>query len=154
MVAALSTGAAASYTAFHHEKNAYSNKCLDVPYNNWYYGAPIQQYTCNGGPNQNWTIWQWYDGAVQICGSATGNSVDFCIGRQYNYSNGDRAFLTYPGADESRRWWWDRTTSYTERFHSLLDGRCLDDPGWSTANGARIQVWDCTGGKNQLWTWL
>ena len=31
-------------------------------------------------------------------------------------------------------------------------GKCADDNGQSTANGAKIQIWDCTGGANQQWT--
>ncbi|GIG69226.1 ricin-type beta-trefoil lectin domain protein [Phytomonospora endophytica] len=32
-------------------------------------------------------------------------------------------------------------------------GRCLDVPGSSTANGTRLQLWDCHGGTNQRWTY-
>ncbi|WP_372444334.1 ricin-type beta-trefoil lectin domain protein [Micromonospora qiuiae] len=31
-------------------------------------------------------------------------------------------------------------------------GRCLDVPGYSTANGTQLQLWDCHGGTNQQWT--
>jgi len=31
-------------------------------------------------------------------------------------------------------------------------GKCLDDPASSTANGAKIQLWTCTGKSNQSWT--
>lgn len=31
-------------------------------------------------------------------------------------------------------------------------GKCLDDPGSSTANGNKIQIWTCTGGAAQKWT--
>ena len=30
--------------------------------------------------------------------------------------------------------------------------KCVDDNGQSTANGNKIQMWDCTGGPNQQWT--
>ncbi len=30
--------------------------------------------------------------------------------------------------------------------------RCLDVAGASTANGTQVQLWDCHGGTNQLWT--
>ncbi len=30
--------------------------------------------------------------------------------------------------------------------------KCVDDNGQSTANGSRIQIWDCNGGSNQQWT--
>jgi hypothetical protein len=31
-------------------------------------------------------------------------------------------------------------------------GRCLDDPGFATANGTQLEIWDCNGGGNQKWT--
>ncbi len=30
--------------------------------------------------------------------------------------------------------------------------KCVDDNGLSTANGTKIQMWDCNGGANQQWT--
>jgi alpha-galactosidase len=30
--------------------------------------------------------------------------------------------------------------------------RCLDDPNSSTTNGVQLDIWDCGGGTNQLWT--
>jgi sugar lactone lactonase YvrE len=35
----------------------------------------------------------------------------------------------------------------------VQSGRCLDVSGASTANGAQTQLWDCTGGTNQRWTY-
>jgi lysophospholipase L1-like esterase len=32
-------------------------------------------------------------------------------------------------------------------------GRCVDVPGYSTANGTQLQLWDCHGGTNQQWTY-
>jgi hypothetical protein len=31
-------------------------------------------------------------------------------------------------------------------------GKCVDDNAQSTANGTKIQMWDCNGGSNQNWT--
>ena len=30
--------------------------------------------------------------------------------------------------------------------------KCVDDNGLSSANGSKIQIWDCNGGANQQWT--
>ncbi|MFB9450463.1 SMP-30/gluconolactonase/LRE family protein [Dactylosporangium vinaceum] len=35
----------------------------------------------------------------------------------------------------------------------VQSGRCLDVSGAGTANGAATQLWDCTGGTNQRWTY-
>ncbi|GAA1858057.1 ricin-type beta-trefoil lectin domain protein [Actinomadura bangladeshensis] len=36
---------------------------------------------------------------------------------------------------------------------SGLAGKCLDDNAGSTANGTRVQLWDCNGGSAQVWWW-
>jgi hypothetical protein len=35
---------------------------------------------------------------------------------------------------------------------SAQSGRCLDDPGFATANGTQLVIWDCNNGANQHWT--
>lgn len=30
-------------------------------------------------------------------------------------------------------------------------GKCLDATGGGTANGTKIEMWDCNGGSNQQW---
>jgi beta-galactosidase len=32
-------------------------------------------------------------------------------------------------------------------------GRCLDVPNSTTTNGSQVQLWDCTGGANQRWSY-
>ncbi|NUR61844.1 MAG: cellulase family glycosylhydrolase [Catenulispora sp.] len=32
-------------------------------------------------------------------------------------------------------------------------GRCLDVPGYSTASGTQLDLWDCNGGGNQSWNY-
>ncbi|GAA0364208.1 SGNH/GDSL hydrolase family protein [Micromonospora gifhornensis] len=32
-------------------------------------------------------------------------------------------------------------------------GRCVDVPGYSTANSTQLQLWDCHGGTNQQWSY-
>jgi hypothetical protein len=33
----------------------------------------------------------------------------------------------------------------------LIEGKCVDAPGWSVENGTAIQIYDCNGGSNQEW---
>jgi hypothetical protein len=35
---------------------------------------------------------------------------------------------------------------------SGIAGKCLDDPGLSTTDGTQLDIWDCNGGANQVWT--
>ena len=32
-------------------------------------------------------------------------------------------------------------------------GRCIDVPNSTTTNGTQVQLWDCSGGTNQRWTY-
>jgi endo-1,4-beta-xylanase len=36
--------------------------------------------------------------------------------------------------------------------HAVGSGKCLDVPNLSTAAGTQLDIWDCNGGSNQLWT--
>lgn len=40
----------------------------------------------------------------------------------------------------------------TGSYRSGVAGKCLDDPGLSTADGTQLVLWDCNGGANQQWT--
>ncbi len=133
-------------------RNGYSNLCLDIPSGNAYDGQIVQQYTCNGGQNQLWTLYHWYDGAITFC-SPIGGDPGYCIGRQQSPYNGAKAILYYNGADSLERWNAQSNGGVVYTFHSLYDARCLDDPGWSTSSGTWQQVWDCTGNSNQTWYW-
>jgi endo-1,4-beta-xylanase len=37
-------------------------------------------------------------------------------------------------------------------LHAVGAGKCLDDPNSSTTLGTQLQIYDCWGGANQLWT--
>ena len=43
-------------------------------------------------------------------------------------------------------------TGPTGRVVLDYGGKCLDDPGSSTASGTQIDLWSCNGGANQNWT--
>jgi ribosomal protein S27E len=43
-------------------------------------------------------------------------------------------------------------TSHTGPITSGVSGKCLDDNGGSTVNGAAAQIWDCNGTGAQAWT--
>jgi ricin-type beta-trefoil lectin protein/cellulase (glycosyl hydrolase family 5) len=37
------------------------------------------------------------------------------------------------------------------QIKGVASGRCLDVPGFSTADGTQLDLWDCNGGGNQSW---
>lgn len=42
--------------------------------------------------------------------------------------------------------------STSGELHAVGAGRCLDVNGYSTTPGTQLQIWDCNGGANQIWT--
>lgn len=72
----------------------------DVPAGN---GVRVQQWQCNGTPNQHWA-------AVPVESGSRGKWVELV---------------------------------------NLQSGRCLDVTNVNYADGALLQVWDCSGGWNQ-----
>ncbi|MFF3909765.1 glycoside hydrolase family 27 protein [Streptomyces sp. NPDC001848] len=43
-------------------------------------------------------------------------------------------------------------TTASGELHAVGAGKCLDVPGASTTAGTQVQIWDCLGGSNQIWT--
>ncbi|MFI2207742.1 glycoside hydrolase family 27 protein [Streptomyces sp. NPDC020192] len=43
-------------------------------------------------------------------------------------------------------------TTASGELHAVGAGKCLDVPGASTTGGTQVQIWDCLGGSNQIWT--
>jgi hypothetical protein len=44
------------------------------------------------------------------------------------------------------------STSAASEIHGTGSGKCLDVPNLSQTEGTQIDIWDCNGGTNQVWT--
>jgi alpha-galactosidase len=44
------------------------------------------------------------------------------------------------------------TSSTSGEVHAVGAGKCLDDPDFTTTQGTQMQIYDCNGGSNQIWT--
>jgi ricin-type beta-trefoil lectin protein/glycosyl hydrolase family 16 len=100
---------------------------------------PVQVYTCNGTPAQQWTVVEAGSTLhvlgkcmdVYAAGTADGTPVDL-----YD-CNGTGAQVFIPQSNGS--------------LYNPNSGKCLDDTNWSTTPGTQLQIWDCTGNANQQW---
>ncbi|MFJ7276819.1 ricin-type beta-trefoil lectin domain protein [Kitasatospora sp. NPDC098663] len=143
--ATMSVGSVAAYTTTGGGSGGgsaitgYGGLCLDdraastADYN------PVQIYTCNRTPAQQWTVVRAGSTLhvlgkcldVYAAGTANGTAVDL-----YTCNNtGSQVWIPRPDGS----------------LYNPQSGRCLDDPGWSTTPGTQVQIWDCTGGANQKW---
>jgi Ricin-type beta-trefoil lectin domain len=101
---------------------------------------PVQVYTCNGTPAQQWTVVE-AGSTLHVLGkcmdingggTADGTTVDL-----YDCNN-TAAQVFIPQSNGS--------------LYNPQSGKCLDDTGWSTTPGTQLQIWDCTGNANQQWS--
>jgi hypothetical protein len=119
--------------------SGYGGLCIDDRSASTANYNPVQVYTCNGTPAQQWTVvtagstlqvlGKCMD--VDAAGTANGTPVDL-----YDCnSTGAQVFI--PQSNGS--------------LYNPNSGKCLDDTGWSTTPGTQLEIWDCTGGANQQW---
>ncbi|MDH6143711.1 hypothetical protein P3T35_005746 [Kitasatospora sp. GP30] len=117
----------------------YGGLCLDDRNGSTADYNPVQVYTCNGTPAQQWTFVQAGTTlhALGKCldinggGTANGTTVDLYT------CNNTAAQVWIPQSDGA--------------LYNPQSNRCLDDTGWSTTPGTQVQIWDCTGSANQQW---
>jgi hypothetical protein len=116
----------------------YQGLCVDVRGANSANFTPVQVYTCNGTPAQQWTVVQAGSTlhALGKCmdinggGTANGTTVDL-----YDCNNtGAQVFI--PQSNGS--------------LYNPQSNRCLDDTGFG-GSGTQLQIWDCSGSANQHW---
>jgi hypothetical protein len=93
---------------------------------NWYNSGATQVAT--GSPHNNVLT-----GNVQVSGT--------------NWPSGAQQVIAQAGVQGSQVG--DGTPA---EVHALAANRCLDVPGSSTTPGVQVEIWDCAGGANQLFT--
>ncbi len=73
----------------------------------------------------------------------------------YNTGNGASLDIWNASYGENQRFQVTRQQNGAYTIKAYPDwswlNRVLDDAGWDTANGAGVDIWDSTGGDNQLW---
>ncbi|MCB0167424.1 MAG: ricin-type beta-trefoil lectin domain protein [Anaerolineae bacterium] len=126
----------------------HSGKCLDVQGDNRNNGAVIQQFSCNGGQNQQWILRPAGNGFYNLVSRSSNRCLDIRAASRddrvpaqlFSCNNGDnqRFQLRHVGSS----------------FFNLVakhSGKCLDVRGNDTDNRAIVQQFRCTGSQNQQW---
>ena len=116
----------------------YQGLCLDDRSASTALFNPVQVYTCNNTSAQQWTVVQAgstirdYGLCLDINGGGTadGTTVDLYT------CNGTGAQVWEPQNGE---------------LYNPQSNKCLDDTGYG-GSGTQLQIWDCAGTSNQLWT--
>ncbi|MFC3499563.1 ricin-type beta-trefoil lectin domain protein [Micromonospora krabiensis] len=117
-----------------------SGKCLDVTDGAYTSNPQLQIWTCNGGPNQQWTPYS--DGTLRAFGRcmtvASGSTAD-----------GAKILLSACNGGASQ-------LIGLNKAHDIVNrkaDKCVDVKDMQTGNGTRLQLWTCAGTDNQKWSW-
>jgi hypothetical protein len=130
--------------------NRLSGKVVDVSQQSTADGGNVDQWTWNGGQNQQWSF---VDAGV---GSGYVNIVNFNSGKcldvsQQSTADGANVDQWTCNGGQNQQWQWVAHGSYFQLI-GRQSGKCLDVSQNSTADGANLDIWTCNGGQNQDWT--
>ncbi len=140
------TIAAGSYTL----KAKSSGKCLDVAGGGTADGTNVDQYTCNGKPQQTFAASRDADGYFQFANAASGKVLDVYGSSQVDGGNVD--IWTNFDADNQRYALIDSGNG-TFELQAKHSGKCVEVAAKSKKNGANVDQSTCKAKQqSQQWT--
>jgi uncharacterized repeat protein (TIGR03803 family) len=125
-----------------------SGKCLDVSGGSTAAGAPAIQWTCHGGPNQQWRLEPAGGGAFRIIARHSGQALDV-----FGALLDDVApIIQWPvhGGD-NQAWALEPASDGHVRIVARHSGKAMDVEFASADDGARVIQYTVHGGANQQW---
>ncbi|KAK7055568.1 ricin B lectin domain-containing protein [Favolaschia claudopus] len=143
-------------------KIADTNFCIDLTDGSIKDGNVLQIWTCaNNNANQKWggapnpdTV----DVVHLTGGSSSAANGPYCIAAASNTNGAQVALVNCLNADfhttfpDGNITWSIPVAPLTGKM-TTFGNKCLDVPNGSTANGVKLQIWDCAeGNTNQMWT--
>jgi alpha-galactosidase len=119
----------------------HSGKCLDIRGISYLPGTRAEIWTCNGGPNQQFTPTSSSElrtmGATE-CLDATDAST----------AAGTKVELRPCNGRANQQW----TVNANGTITGNQSGLCLNVTGGVTSNGTPVEIWPCNGRANQQWS--
>ncbi|MEU3829135.1 RICIN domain-containing protein [Streptomyces sp. NPDC029080] len=140
---AATTTAAALPTGFATVVDAASGKCLDARAAGTADGTVVQQYTCNGSTAQQWSFADAGGGYVRI-GSRNDTAQVVDVADVSTADNAPVHLWSY-GGGANQQWLPVDDGGGAYHFVNRGSGKCLDDPGASTADSVQFVQYTCNG---------
>ncbi|MFJ9949686.1 RICIN domain-containing protein [Kitasatospora sp. NPDC091207] len=146
VLAVAAPGSARAATTVPFEiRSALTNKCLEVADRRTDNGAPVRQWTCTGGDNQQW-VWTDTDQLVNV---RSGKCLEI---PGYSTTWGTRAgqWDCNGGLNQA----WSETVVHHSGIRTVdnrYSGLVLDLAGSSGADGTPVLQWGRNSGLNQAW---
>jgi uncharacterized protein (DUF1800 family) len=126
----------------------HSGKCLDVSGVSMDDGAPVIQWTCNGGLNQRWTLQPAADGYYNVVAGHSGKMLDVS---GVSVDDGARVIQWPSNGGQNQQWLPQAVGGGYYTLTVRHSGKVLDISGVSTDDGAPAIQWTPNGGANQQW---
>ena len=125
------------------------NLCLDNLGGSRASGNTIDQYSCNGGTAQKWTIneMKGYTDRFTLENDQGTCADDW--GDKVSTSSGNVALKTYAcnSSDKAQQWEWEGS-----QLENVTSHGCINDPANSKLSGKALIVYSCSGRpSNELW---
>jgi hypothetical protein len=108
------------------------------------YTAPSCTSGCVTGPVLPWALNA--DGTLMAAGLCLG-----LAGGESATANGALVQMATCAGGLDQQWVVGFDANGKSRLVNSNSGRCLDDPGATTTNGIRLQIWDCNNFAQQVW---
>lgn len=130
-----------------------SGMCMDDPSGNTAAGTAIHVYACNGGASQNWSYFppdtpdSTGNGGQIVVTTTVSGGTKMCLAVSGTNSGSKAAIQACDRPDQKQEW----NLQSGGEFYNPLSGRCLSDPGNSTANNTQLDIENCTGATGQQW---
>ncbi|WP_201788480.1 RICIN domain-containing protein [Rathayibacter sp. VKM Ac-2630] len=127
--------------------NGGSGLCADVLRASQSDRGAVNQWTCNGGTNQQWRVVPRGTNVALV----NANSSK-CL-EVYGFSTQNGAAATQYSCNGGANQLWTRTVAAdgTSTYRNVHSGLCLEVQNRSTVSGAALNQWTCNGGTNQQW---
>ena len=144
------TPVAISPTAWYQLINQTSGKCVDDAGWGTTSGAAVQQWACGASQaNQQWQFQATSDGYYRVANRHAPTLVLDVTGGASATGNGVLIQLWTYGGGSNQQWLPQPMAGGYYRLVARHSGRCLDVPSASTADGVRLQQYDCSGSGKQ-----
>jgi alpha-L-fucosidase len=134
--------------AYYRIINRNSGKCLDVSGNGTGDGVNVDQWTSNGGQNQQWSFVAQTGGYYEIIARNSGKALE--VGGNSTADGGNVQQWTWIGAN-SQQWSLVNLGSGYYEIVNRNSGKVLDVVGNGTADGVNVDQWTWNSGNNQQW---
>jgi hypothetical protein len=125
-----------------------SGKCLDVNAGANTNGTKIQQWGCNGGGAQTFTLEDRGGGNYRLRNPGSDKCLDV---KSSGTSNGTKVQLWSCNSNGNQKWKLQDVDGGFVRLRNPASNKCLDVNGASNSDGAQVQIWTCNTSAAQAW---